>query len=446
MTDPHLTSSSRSTDVQTTDTDDSRDPAYFQYYGQMQHQQNMLQDYVRTSAYQTAIVQNGPSVFKDKLVLDVGAGSGILSFFAVQAGAAKVYAVEASDMARNIQLLLDAAKPDRLQPKNPWLHNKVEVRNAKMEDPSLNIPAVDVIISEPIGVLLVHERMLESFLYARDNYLKPGGTILPSQGVIHLAPFTDSTLWTETMTKVRFWEQQAFYGVDWTALFPIGLNEYFRMPVVGYFDPKSLIARPTADGYNVDFTSITVDDLKRFTIPFYWMCEYTGIMHGIAGWFDLKFCPPSALHGTVNTSMSTSPDAPRTHWQQVRFLLQEPLAVNANQIIMGHMHCTVNDKRSYDLVVELSLCPIGTQPSDSVPADAVTRRGMWLLHEQTYNYSYNPTPGQEFFPEYAGLYTQDMSAMNLPGSLVPPLVDSPSIVTVPTDTEAAFDSMAEDLN
>jgi type I protein arginine methyltransferase len=59
----------------------------------------MLQDNVRTSMYQAAILGNGHSMFKDKLVMDVGAGSGILSFFAVQAGASKVYAIEASGMA-----------------------------------------------------------------------------------------------------------------------------------------------------------------------------------------------------------------------------------------------------------------------------------------------------------------------------------------------------------
>jgi histone-arginine methyltransferase CARM1 len=46
---------------------------------------------------------------------------------------------------------------------------------------------------------------LESYIYARDNYLKPGGALLPSKGNIYLAPFTDATLWSETMGKARFW-------------------------------------------------------------------------------------------------------------------------------------------------------------------------------------------------------------------------------------------------
>jgi hypothetical protein len=38
--------------------DEGRDPAYFQYYSQLIHQQNMLSDYVRTQLYQQVVYQN----------------------------------------------------------------------------------------------------------------------------------------------------------------------------------------------------------------------------------------------------------------------------------------------------------------------------------------------------------------------------------------------------
>tara|TARA_B110000090_G_C13225540_1_gene386523 strand:- start:323 stop:514 length:192 start_codon:yes stop_codon:yes gene_type:complete len=51
--------------------------------------------------------------FKDKVVLDVGTGTGILAFFAVMAGASKVYAVEASasaDIAEAISKVRESCK------------------------------------------------------------------------------------------------------------------------------------------------------------------------------------------------------------------------------------------------------------------------------------------------------------------------------------------------
>ncbi len=69
-----------------------------------------IQDYIRTSTYQRAILANAGIDFAGKVVLDVGAGSGILSFFAVQSGAKRVYAVEASNMAVHCQNLVKANK------------------------------------------------------------------------------------------------------------------------------------------------------------------------------------------------------------------------------------------------------------------------------------------------------------------------------------------------
>lgn len=48
----------------------------------------MLEDKIRTKTYQQAISQNS-SVISDKVVLDIGMGTGILSYFAVSAGARK---------------------------------------------------------------------------------------------------------------------------------------------------------------------------------------------------------------------------------------------------------------------------------------------------------------------------------------------------------------------
>ncbi|KAJ2879874.1 hypothetical protein IWW38_006042, partial [Coemansia aciculifera] len=310
-----------------------RDPSYFQYYSQLQHQQNMLQDYVRTSAYHSAITLNSGSLFRDRVVMDVGAGSGILSFFAAQAGAKHVHAVEASGMANKMKVILEAAlakRPSGAAARNGYLAERITVVGSKIEDPRVLATQgpVDVIISEPIGVLLVHERMLESYVYARDKFLRPGGAMLPSAGTIHLAPFSDASLWGETMGKARFWQQDAFYGVDLNPYFAPAFDEYFSAPVVGCFGPATLIGDSVQ--YDVDFHTVTMAELREFVIPVEWQIRYTGVMHGVAGWFDLAFVPrPESLHPGTQASpvyMSTSPYSAATHWQQVRMLLKQPLA------------------------------------------------------------------------------------------------------------------------
>jgi type I protein arginine methyltransferase len=67
----------------------------------------MIQDTVRTSSYASFILSN-PAVFRGATVLDVGCGSGILSLFAAQAGAQRVFAVDASDIAERADKVVRA--------------------------------------------------------------------------------------------------------------------------------------------------------------------------------------------------------------------------------------------------------------------------------------------------------------------------------------------------
>ena len=56
---------------------------YFCTYGYLYHQKDMLEDQSRMTAYYDAVRLN-PRAFKDKVVLDVGTGSGILAIWAAQ--------------------------------------------------------------------------------------------------------------------------------------------------------------------------------------------------------------------------------------------------------------------------------------------------------------------------------------------------------------------------
>jgi len=319
------------------DTEASADIDFRQYYCMLRNQQNMLEDYVRTGGYNSAIVQNGRD-FRGKVVLDVGCGTGILSIFAAQAGARKVYAVEASNMA-------DFAK--KLVQGN-GLENVIEVVKGKLEDIDLPEP-VDVIVSEPIGVLLVHERMLETFVKARIKFLRPGGMMFPGTASISLCPFSDPVLFAEQQHKTTFWTNQNYYGVDVSVLQPDAFAEHFSQPVVGMFDP-SLLLSSERGRHPVDFNRVSLEDLQTIVIPFRVTITRTALCHGLAAWFDFSF-----KGSTLEVTIDTSPSSPVTHWQQARFLLRDPIAVNASQSISGVLCMTVNRYLSYDVTLEMRL-------------------------------------------------------------------------------------------
>lgn len=61
---------------------------------------------------------------------------------------------------------------------NAGFGSRIVVLNSKIEELT-EASKVDVLVSEPMGTLLVNERMLETYIYARDHFLKPGGKMFP---------------------------------------------------------------------------------------------------------------------------------------------------------------------------------------------------------------------------------------------------------------------------
>lgn len=319
---------------------------YFQFYGYLSQQQNMMQDFIRTYTYQRAILDNSAD-FKDKVVMDVGAGSGILSYFAVQAGAAKVYAVEASSMSQHCETIV----------RDNHLDDRIVVVKGKIEE--IVIPEnVDIIISEPMGYMLYNERMLETFLHAK-KWLKPGGRMFPTQGDLHIAPFTDDMLYMEQFSKANFWYQTSFYGVDLSAIRQAAVKEYFKQPVVDTFDIRICLARSVK--YTVDFESANETDLHDMNIPLSFVIHQAGTIHGLAFWFDVAF-----LGSQTPVWLSTAPTQPLTHWYQVRCLIENPIFVQQGQVLQGKVHLRANTRQSYDVDIELVLPATGAKSTNTL--------------------------------------------------------------------------------
>ena len=136
----------------------------------------MICDRVRTEAFERAI---RAVVRPGDVVLDVGAGSGILSLFAARAGAARVYAVERTTVAVLAQDLAEAN----------GFGEVIEVIHGDLMD--IELPEkVDVIVSEWLGGFGIDEGMLTPVIVARDRWLKPGGVMIPASvtawaGLVH---------------------------------------------------------------------------------------------------------------------------------------------------------------------------------------------------------------------------------------------------------------------
>ena len=72
-----------------------------------------------------------------------------------------------------------------------------------MEEVVLPVDKVDIIISEWMGYFLLYEAMLDSVLFARDKWLRPGGLMLPNKAQMFMAVLDDEAYYKKKLVRVR---------------------------------------------------------------------------------------------------------------------------------------------------------------------------------------------------------------------------------------------------
>lgn len=257
---------------------------YEHYYG-------MLADKVRMQAYREAIFK---VVRPGDVVVDLGAGTGLLGIWALQAGASKIYAIEKT---ASIELAREIARANHCEEKIEFINKN----SAEVELPEL----ADVLLSETLGSFGVDENTLQFTIDARQRFLKPGGRMIPQALDIYAAPVEDN----KTYDKIDFWRH--IDGINFSPAF----NLFVKKIMVESVNVTGLLAKPVILA-QLDLRQLTdaVFEARR-----YFTLEKAGVIHGVAGWFRVLL--------TEGVSILTAPDKPQTHWKQAFFPFQDPVVV-----------------------------------------------------------------------------------------------------------------------
>ncbi|MDB4946862.1 MAG: Protein arginine N-methyltransferase 1 [Labilithrix sp.] len=224
----------------------------------------MAGDGVRMDAYARAIAR---VVTPGCTVLDLGAGTGIMSLLAARAGARRVHACEINPA---VLLLRDLARENGCA-------DRIEVHHCELAD--LALPErVDVIVSDLRGNTPLNGAHLEAIAEARRRFLVPGGTLVPLRDTLYVQLVESEALARRLDAGLRSFEMR---GLRASALRPSLVNSIYddRAAPIEASDVLSTEGAWATIDYAVDPPSSfegTVDlEVTR-----------AGDAHGLVVWFE----------------------------------------------------------------------------------------------------------------------------------------------------------------
>jgi len=264
-------------DVLSCDDDEEEDwqhQEYFGQYGEIPIHQAMLSDRVRCETYRRAVESFADVDFEGKVVMDLGCGTGLLSCFCARAGAARVYAVEASSMAMIAQ---SVARTNHLDHIITVVHDRIE--------DALLPEKVDVIISEWMGCFLLFEGMLDSVLYARDRYLKEGGKLYPDRAIMYLAPISYQSYYQKHVGFLQDVE-----GLNLNVLRRRAEDTFLSSCLKSHMELSAddLLSEPQ-ELASYDLTTATLEQIHSGLLQFSFEPRREADFHGFAVWFNVEF-------------------------------------------------------------------------------------------------------------------------------------------------------------
>ncbi|XP_063367248.1 protein arginine N-methyltransferase 1 [Cydia amplana] len=301
---------------------------YFDSYAHFGIHEEMLKDEVRTLTYRNAMYHN-KHLFKGKVVLDIGCGTGILSMFAAKAGAAKVIAVECSNIVDYARKIVEANRLDDV----------IEIIKGKVEEIELPVEKVDIIISEWMGYCLFYESMLDTVLFARDKWLQPDGMLFPDRCTLFICGIEDRQYKDE---KINWWDD--VYGFDMSSIRKVAISE----PLVDVVDAKQVVTNSCLLK-EIDLYTVKKEDLN-FESKFHLQVRRNDFIQALVTFFNVEFTKSHKRLG-----FSTAPEAPYTHWKQTVFYFDEYMTVKKQEEITGTFSMRQNARNNRDLDFEIEI-------------------------------------------------------------------------------------------